>query len=913
MTSIHQSNFDINEGFDDAYDNIYELGYITSSFEELNKDQSQLEEDSDSTGSILQLLDEWSAIKVTLESDTKSTYDKKQDIKDKSKFPESHNSILSRANPEYLKSFQNHVVYFDEGFDKTDLENQSNFIETEYTNYQNNYDTNTHNQDSISQKILSAKSKNDYSNNLKDIHPEASLQIVANSFGYVNKTTYNDPDSTGSYNKNTIDFDNKYPTTNSQIYSQVDAYTNNPKRISKEIKIKSILVNSSNRNKNSITSSRDKDRKLAIPPKNSFYDNSATFLVDSSFQDRRTGIFSSESSSNSFIKSSSSESSSVENSIIDAFDEGFEDPVSISSGNSSNETNKPSFYNLKDFGSKKHIFYSELDNLRSGNIYRTKRSNNIINNGQQNMNLGGQEIHKHVDTNPTYRHDGPNDGRLAKIDTNYIITSPKNSNRSTIKNKPSNLTRKSNLEPNYKHHEIHSSFNHNHSNRAKSDIDQLVATESAFRKSDFINKSISPSKGAGNDPDFDSFGHKSNSHQKESKPYVTPDDLYMFSNLFKIQPSKLSEQDVSCIFNFINDKNIPTQNRLEATMHLIENSEYLLPDPRSSTRMSNYRKTTRQNAIKALKSFCKGKIGSKKNSLTSQAQFYLGSLYSVGKYIDKSLEKAFELYLSSSKLNHPDAMYRTAVCYEVGAGVKANHHRSLQYYRKSAASGHTRAMYKLGMILLDGLLGTQAQPREAINWLKRAADNDTEKSSHALHELARCYESREIPGLINDLGYSKELYTKAAKMGFLPSIRRLAIAYEYGELGCSYDPRKSIGWNTRAAEQKDPESELALSGWYLTGAPPFLEQNDYQAFLWAEKAAKHGSVKAMCALGYYYEFGIGTPKSIEDAKMWYENSSSAGYLYAKKRLEQLIKNGTSSKIELSKRYSANERDECTIM
>ncbi|OMJ08633.1 Chitin synthase regulatory factor 3 [Smittium culicis] len=913
MTSIHQSNFDINEGFDDAYDNIYELGYITSSFEDLDKNKSLLEEDSDSTGSISQLLDEWSAFEDTLESDTKLTYKKKQDTKNKLKFQENHNSILNITNPEYLKSHQNHVVYYDEGFDKIDHENLSNFIETEYTSYQNNQDTNTQHEDMISQAILSAKSNIDYNNSLKDINPEAALQFETNAFEYIGKSTYNDPESAGSYNKNTIDFDNKYPNTKSQIYSQGEVYPNTSNKITKEIPIKSILVNSSNRNKNNVPLRREKERKLAIPPKNIFYDNSATFLVDSSFQERRTEIFRSESSSNSFSKSSSSVSSPVEDSLIDAFDEGFEDPISISSGNSSNETNKPSFYNLKDFGSKKHIFYSELDNLRSGNIYRTKGSNNIINIGHQNMNLGSQETHKHLDTNPTYQHDNPNDFRLTKIDANYIKTSPKNNNQSAIKNKPSNITRKLNFKPNNKHYEVHSNLNHNHSNRAKSDIDQLVTTESAFRKSDVIDNSISPRKGAGNDPDFDTFGHKPNSFRNESKPYTTPDDLYMFSNLFSIHPSKLSEKDVSCIFNFINDKNIPIQNRLEAAMHLIENSEYLLPDPRSSTRMSNYRKTTQQHAIKVLKSFCKGKIGSKKNSLTSQAQFYLGSLYSVGKYIDKSLEKAFELYLSSSKLNHPDAMYRTAVCYEVGAGVKANYHRSLQYYRKSAASGHTRAMYKLGMILLDGLLGAQAQPREAINWLKRAADNDTEKSSHALHELARCYESREIPGLINDLGYSKELYTKAAKLGFVPSIRRLAIAYEYSELGCSYDPRKSIGWYTRAAEQKDPESELALSGWYLTGAPPFLEQNDNQAFLWAEKASKHGSVKAMCALGYYYEFGIGTPKSIEDAKMWYENSSSAGYSYGKKRLEQLIKNGTSSKVELSKRYSANERDECTIM
>jgi len=44
-------------------------------------------------------------------------------------------------------------------------------------------------------------------------------------------------------------------------------------------------------------------------------------------------------------------------------------------------------------------------------------------------------------------------------------------------------------------------------------------------------------------------------------------------------------------------------------------------------------------------------------------------------------------------------------------------------------------MYKLGMIQLKGLLGQTKNPRDAINWLKRAADQADENNPHALHQL----------------------------------------------------------------------------------------------------------------------------------------------------------------------------------
>lgn len=130
---------------------------------------------------------------------------------------------------------------------------------------------------------------------------------------------------------------------------------------------------------------------------------------------------------------------------------------------------------------------------------------------------------------------------------------------------------------------------------------------------------------------------------------------------------------------------------------------------------------------------------------------------------------------------------------------------------------------------------------------------------------------------------------KAAQLGYGPSQYKLGSCYEYGSLGCVVDPRKSIAWYSRAAEQGDPEGELALSGWYLTGAEGILPQSDQEAFLWAQKAAEKGLAKAEFALGYYIETGIGTTKNIVEAKRWYLRAAEQGQKRAMARLAELKK------------------------
>lgn len=259
----------------------------------------------------------------------------------------------------------------------------------------------------------------------------------------------------------------------------------------------------------------------------------------------------------------------------------------------------------------------------------------------------------------------------------------------------------------------------------------------------------------------------------------------------------------------------------------------------------------------------------------TDAQFYLADCYGEGLLgLEPDPKEAFQLYQSAAKAGHAQSAYRVAVCCEIGAeeggGTKRDPFKAVQWYKRAATLGDTPAMYKMGMIHLKALLGQARSPREGISWLKRAAERADPENPHALHELALMYQSAGSNDIvIRDEEYASQLFHQAADLGYKFSQFRLGAAYEYGLMNCPVDNRMSIIWYTRAAAQGEHQSELALSGWYLTGSEGILQQNDTEAYLWARKAATAGLAKAEYAMGYFSEVGIGVQANLDDAKRWY--------------------------------------------
>ena len=280
---------------------------------------------------------------------------------------------------------------------------------------------------------------------------------------------------------------------------------------------------------------------------------------------------------------------------------------------------------------------------------------------------------------------------------------------------------------------------------------------------------------------------------------------------------------------------------LRLAQRLIEAADVLapnLPDPKQRARA---RERYLLDAHKVLK-----KLASSQNS---DAMFILADSFGKGLFGNEPDNKeAFTLYQSAAKLGHPAAAYRTAVCCEIGhedgGGTRRDPMKAMQWYKRASSLGDPPAMYKVGMILLKGLLGQQRNPREAKTWLHRAAECADAENPHALHELGLLYESaRGNDVAVRDEAYALSLFQQAADLGYKFSQFRLGLAFEQGHMGLRPDPRQSIYWYSQAATQEEHQSELALSGWYLTGSDGVLGQSDTEAYLWARKAAVAGLAK----------------------------------------------------------------------
>ena len=317
------------------------------------------------------------------------------------------------------------------------------------------------------------------------------------------------------------------------------------------------------------------------------------------------------------------------------------------------------------------------------------------------------------------------------------------------------------------------------------------------------------------------------------------------------------------------------------------------------------------------------------------AQFYMADCYGQGLLgLEVDTKEAFNLYQAAAKGGHAQAAYRTAVCCEMGpeegGGTRRDLQKAFQWYRRAAQLQDVAAMFKLGMILFKGLLGQPRNIGESEIWLKRAAERADRDNPHALHELGMMYEPDNTDPaikakIIPDEQYSRELFMKAAKLGYKQSQCRLGQAYEYGSLGLPIDARSSIAWYSKAAAQGEHSAELALSGWYLTGSDGILEHSDTEAYLWARKAASSEPplAKAMFAMGYYTETGIGCPRSVEEAKKWYGRAAAYKFPKAIERLEELKKGNVApgvgdrrgSKDFKGQRLRRKEgkKDDCVVM
>ncbi|KAF7796342.1 hypothetical protein EIP86_007519 [Pleurotus ostreatoroseus] len=273
-----------------------------------------------------------------------------------------------------------------------------------------------------------------------------------------------------------------------------------------------------------------------------------------------------------------------------------------------------------------------------------------------------------------------------------------------------------------------------------------------------------------------------------------------------------------------------------------------------------------------------------------RSQYTLADCYANGLGTTRNrqdFDKAYPLFILAAKRGHPDACYRAGTCCENGWGCKRDSAKAVSFFKKAAAAKHPGALYRLGTAQLNGELGLAVDKRAAVNLLQRSGEYATTEFPHALHELGILHERGIDNVLFKDDEYAAELLAQAAELGYAPSAYHLGECYEYGRTACPQDAALSIHYYNIAAQQNHRDACFALTAWYLVGAPGILPQSDTEAYLWAKRAAEAGLTKAMYAVGYFSEVGIGAEANIREAMKWYKQAAKLGDKRAAQRLERL--------------------------
>ncbi|AUH52995.1 sel1 repeat family protein [Chromobacterium sp. ATCC 53434] len=150
---------------------------------------------------------------------------------------------------------------------------------------------------------------------------------------------------------------------------------------------------------------------------------------------------------------------------------------------------------------------------------------------------------------------------------------------------------------------------------------------------------------------------------------------------------------------------------------------------------------------------------------------------------------------------------------------------------QAAENGDRVAAFNLAMMDWNGEAGP-VDKRQALYWLRRAAELQLAQAQHALGLLAE-----RGDGVPKSLVEATRWFTLAARQGYLPAELDLGTQYFLGR-----------------------------------GAP----QDDRLAAYWYEEAAKQGDAGAQYLIASMYEHGQGVRRDIPAAIRWYARAAAQG-------------------------------------
>ncbi|NEN75734.1 hypothetical protein F9B74_05255 [Pelistega sp. NLN82] len=233
------------------------------------------------------------------------------------------------------------------------------------------------------------------------------------------------------------------------------------------------------------------------------------------------------------------------------------------------------------------------------------------------------------------------------------------------------------------------------------------------------------------------------------------------------------------------------------------------------------------------------------------AQYYLGTFYEEGEYIEKDIKQAELLYYQASIQGFQLATQRLNLLKNQKLDCEIDY--PIRYWTIKAREPENFYKKSVNMQIRNVSYEKEEKSNldEELGWLKSISKRD--KDRNILESYQSALENRDIESIFQlaklyEKGYNVQLnmdrsidcYNYAANLGHIEAIKYLGKFYS--EKGTEEDFSESLVWWLKAADAGDSEAQYEVGCIYEEGKG--VLSNIDEALSWYEKAATQGNIKA---------------------------------------------------------------------
>jgi serine/threonine protein kinase len=272
----------------------------------------------------------------------------------------------------------------------------------------------------------------------------------------------------------------------------------------------------------------------------------------------------------------------------------------------------------------------------------------------------------------------------------------------------------------------------------------------------------------------------------------------------------------------------------------------------------------------------------------SEAQYYLGSMYARGEYVEINSDKAFVLAKKSADQNNAKGLNLLGTLYREGHGAEKNMSKAIKCFQDAADLGNAKGYSNLGDVYFYGTDEIEIDFDKAIKYYTEAISHgkgqiELEMAGDPEYMIGVIYRYGGY-GVHKDIDKSIDFFLKAIEKQNSPAAIELGLIYETAE-DVVQNYFLAFKYYQIAAKSNHPLAQARLGSLYLDGQG--CTQDEGKALELFKKSAEQENDLGLAYLGYMYAYdrgGVGY--DLEKAKFYYQRSADLGNEWAKTQLGQ---------------------------